>query len=133
MKIIDKHGQEQDAAWLAKHYGPVFVQGQSDKYRVAELREVESPTLFVTVPAKVKTECFYFGYEFGYKGIWGRLLGYPNSEGVVTFPLPPRFTYKLAGQGTHWLNVDGLRLIGLGVPEGAPGWRHLDVVFEEAT
>ena len=126
MRIIDRHNQKRSTAWLMKHYGPVFVQGQSDKYRVAELREVESPTLTVVVPTKV-AKCFFFGYRTG------MLTGYPNSEGVVTFPLPPRFTYKLAGQGTHWLNVDGLRLIGLGVPEGIPGWRHLDVVFEEAT
>ena len=80
-----------------KHYGPVFAQGQSDKYRVAELREVEGePTLTVTVPGDtIPIECYVFGYEIG------MLTAHNGPESKVTFPLPLIFTYRTAGQGTH--------------------------------
>ena len=133
MIVYDLNDRERDAAWLARNYGPVFTQGRSDTYRVAELREVEGQMLTVTVPGGVEVECYFFGYEFGLEGTWGRLTGHPGSAGMVTFPLPREYTYRIANQGTHWLLVDDLRLIGLGVPDDSPRWRHLDVVLGEAT
>ena len=130
-RYFDISGKERDAAWAMQHYGPIFTQGQSDTYRVAELWEAEGNDLTVMATPATEVKCFFFGYKFGYRGIWGRLVGYLDSEGVVTFPLHINYTYKVAGQGSHWLWVDGLRLIGLGVPEGAQNWRHLDVVLEE--
>ena len=131
MIVYDLTGRQQSKKWLAQHYGPVFTQGRSDTYRVAELREAEGePTLTVTVPGDmIPIECYFFGYEIG------MLTAHHGPDGVVTFPLPREFTYKLAGQGTHWLNIGGLRLIGLGVPEGpgAGNWRHLNVVLEKNT
>ena len=126
-RYFDISGQERDAAWLAENYGSVFVQGQSDKYLVAELREMKGkPILTVVVLGDAtRIKCYFFGYELG------MLAQYTRFEGTVVFPLPVSYTYKIAGQGSHWLWVDGLRLIGLGVPEGAPNWRHLDVVLEE--
>ena len=134
MIVYDLSGQQQNADWVAEHYGPVFVQSSSDKYRVAELREAEGePLLTVTVPGDTtRIECYFFGYKIGFEGTWGRLTGYPDSAGMVTFPLPLEFTYNVAGQGTHWLLADNLRLIGLGVPDNSPRWRHLDVVLKEA-
>lgn len=138
MKIYDLQNKRRDVAWLAKNYGTVFysavfARGQGTYRRVAELREAEGePILTVTVQkdgvaqAGVKVDCFFFGYETGV------LTDHTYVGGTVRFPLPRVFTYKLSGYGTHWLRVGGLRLIGLGVPEGAPHWRHLDVVFEEA-
>lgn len=135
MKIYDLQNKQQDAAWLAKNYGTVFTQGESI-HCVAELREAEGePVLTVTVQkdgvarAGVEVKCFFFGYEMG------MLTGHTYVGGTVTFPLPRVFTYKLSGYGTHWVSIGKigkLRVIGLGVPEGVPGWRHLDVVFEEA-
>ena len=124
-KVYDYSGREQDAAWLIKHYGLVFTQGCSDKYQVAELREAEGNALTVIAEPGVEVKCFFFGYRGGMNS------GHTREDGTYIFPLPLNYTYKLAGQGTHWLNVDGLRLIGLGVPEGAMRWRHLDVVIEE--
>ena len=132
-RYFDLHDQERDAGWLAENYGAVFTQGWSDTYRAAELREAEGePTLTVTVrkdgEAKpgVEVKCFFFGYEVG------MLSSRTDGGGEAIFPLPQEFTYPLSGYGTHWLNVDGLRVIGLGVPENVAGWRHLDIVFEEA-
>ena len=133
MRCFDISGQERDAAWVMEHYGPIFTQGHSDRYQVAELREAEGNALTVMAKSGVEVKCFFFGYKFGHKGTWGGLVGYPNSEGMVTFPLPVNYTYKIAGGGEHWLNVDGLRLFWLGVPEGALNWKHLDVVLEEKT
>lgn len=128
-RYFDISGKEQNAEWLAEHYGPIFTQGHSDKYQVAELREVKGkPLLTVTVLGDTtRIKCFFFGYELG------MLAQYTRFAGTAVFPLPVSYTYKIAGQGSHWLWVDGLRLIGLGVPEGTPNWRHLDVVLEEKT
>ena len=127
MRCFDLSGQEQGAAWAMQHYGPIFTQGHSDKYQVAELREVEGKPLLTVVVLgdTTRIKCFFFGYELG------MLARYNRIEGTVVFPLPVSYTYKIAGQGSHWLWVDGLRLIGLGVPEGAQNWKHLDVVLEE--
>ena len=124
-KVYDYSGQEQDTAWLKRHYGPVFTQGHSDKYQVAELREAEGNALTVMAKPGTEVRCFYFGYRTGMNS------GHTGIDSKVIFPLPLSFPYKPAGQGTHWLNVDGLRLIGLGVPEAALYYRHLDVVLEE--
>ena len=128
-KYFDQSGQEQDAAWVLERYGPAFTQGHSDKYRVAELREAEGNALTVKAKPGTEVRCFFFGYRNGMNS------GHTRADGTYIFPLPLNYTYKLAGQGTHWLNVDGLRLIGLGVPEGtgASNWRHLNVVLEKNT
>ena len=129
IRYFDIAGQERDAAWVMGLYGPVFTQGHSDKYRIAKLREARGrPVLTVAIPGDTtQVKFFFFGYEVG------MLVADSGARDAVTFPLPLSYTYKVAGQGSHWLWVDGLRLIGLGVPEGAQNWKHLDVVLEEKT
>lgn len=129
MEIYDKEGKLQDEAWLLEKFGPVHVSGSSERYHVAEVREIEGPTAL--------TAAVYRANGAPARGVlvtmgWpdGTNTALTNALGEAGFPMGSGSWYWPPKEGPQRLGVDNLWVNGLGML-GGTNHVHLDVVFSE--
>lgn len=128
-KYFDQYGVEQDGTWLLENFGPVHVSGSSERYDVAELREIVGPTALTAIVyrengAPARGVSVTMGWPDGAD------LALTNALGEAGFPMGPGSWYWPPETGPQHLEVDGLRVSGLGM-KGNTNHVHLDVTFQE--
>lgn len=128
-KIYDMYGQERDPAWLLDRFGPVTVEGSSDRFYVELLREVEGPTsMTVTIRDKNGSPIDGQAINFGWPD--GEVTGHTDVGGAVGFGMGGGAYYFPPNKGPHYVIVDELRVEGLGML-GGTNHIHIEPTFRE--